>query len=157
MSSKFTKKLKITIFRSTSIKLPPKTIRYRSFKTFRKQTFVQGLDHNYKTNDSYSKLTKIVSEILKNIQSLKSKTITGSQSFLWIKIWEKKSNKTYFQGNTSEGSASSKSFWNTVNPFIRNKGTLSSDNIIIKDPNDTTIVVKGGNLVSIKAKYKIPR
>ena len=46
------------------------------------QTFVQGLDHNYKTNDSYSKLTKIVSEILKNMQSLKSKTITGSQSFL---------------------------------------------------------------------------
>ena len=69
----------------------------------------------------------------------------------------KKSDKTYFQWNTSEGSASSKSFWNTVNPFIRNKGTLSSDNIIIKDPNDTTIVVKGGNLVSIKAKYKIPR
>ena len=90
------------------------------------------------------------------MQSLKSKTITGSQSFLWIKIWEKKSDKTYFQWNTSEGSASSKSFWNTVNPFIRNKGTLSSDNIIIKDPNDTTIVVKGGNLVSIKAKYKIP-
>ena len=29
------------------------------------------------------------------------------------------------------------------------------DNIIIEAPNDTTLTIKGGNLVSIKAKYEI--
>ena len=37
-------KLVTTIFRSTFIKLPPKTIRYRSYKTFNKQNFVYELD-----------------------------------------------------------------------------------------------------------------
>ena len=29
------------------------------------------------------------------------------------------------------------------------------DNIIIEAPNDTTLTIQGGNLVSIKAKYEI--
>ena len=37
-------KLVTTIFISTFIKLYPKTIRYRSYKTFNKQNFVHGLD-----------------------------------------------------------------------------------------------------------------
>ena len=37
-------KLVTTIFRSTFMKLPPKTIRYRSYKTFNKQNFVYELD-----------------------------------------------------------------------------------------------------------------
>ena len=32
---------------------------------------------------------------------------------------------------------------------------MSNDNVIIEAPNDTTLTIKGGNLVSIKAKDKI--
>ena len=57
------------IFRSTFIKLPTKTIRYRSNKTFNKQNFVHELDkklikgYNYKTGDSYYELNEIFSEV----------------------------------------------------------------------------------------------
>ena len=54
-----------------------------------------------------------------------------------------------------EGSATSKSFWKTVKPFISTKGTLSNDNIIIEASSDSTINIKGGNPVSIKAKDEI--
>ena len=67
----------------------------------------------------------------------------------------KKLNEMYFQKNAREGSASSKSFWNTVNPFISCKGTLSNDKIIIKALNNTTLSMKGSNLVFIKAKDEI--
>ena len=68
----------------------------------------------------------------------------------------KKSKKRYFQKNcSSEGSASSKSFWNTVEPFISSKGTLSNGNIIIETPNGTTLTIKGANLESIKAKDEL--
>ena len=67
----------------------------------------------------------------------------------------KKSKKSYSQENASKRSAPSKSLWNTVKPFISSKGTLSNDNIIIEDPNDATLTIKGGNLVSIKAKDEI--
>ena len=59
-----------TIFRSTLIKLPPKIITHRFYKTFDKQNFVHELDQRlitgdiYKTKDSYSKLTEIISEVL---------------------------------------------------------------------------------------------
>ena len=67
----------------------------------------------------------------------------------------KKSRKTYFQENGSEGSPPSKSFWNTTKTLVDHKGTLSNDNIVIGATNDTTLTVKGGILVSIKAKYEI--
>ena len=67
----------------------------------------------------------------------------------------KKSKKRYFQDNANEGSATSKSFWNIVKPFISSKRTLSRYNIIIEAPNNTTLTVKG-NLVYIKAKNEIP-
>ena len=50
-------KLVSTVFRSTFIKLPPKTVRYRSYKTYYKHTFLHELDqkliqgHIYKTDD----------------------------------------------------------------------------------------------------------
>ena len=66
----------------------------------------------------------------------------------------KKSKKKYFQENANEG-LSNKSFWNTVKPFISNKGTLSNDNIIIESADDITLKVKNGDLVSIKAKDEI--
>ena len=67
----------------------------------------------------------------------------------------KKSKKRYFQENSSEDSALSKSFWDTVQLFISSKGTLSNDNIIIDALNVTTLTIKGGNIVSIKAKDEI--
>ena len=72
-------KLVTTIFRSTFVKLPPKTIRYKSYKTFNKQNFVYELntklftDGIYKTDDSYSKLTEIFSEVLQKHAPTKSK------------------------------------------------------------------------------------
>ena len=67
----------------------------------------------------------------------------------------KKSKKIYFQVHAGEGSTTVKSFWKTVKPFISTKGTLSSDNIIIEAPNDTTINIKEGDSISIKAKDEI--
>ena len=187
-------KLVSTVFRSTFIKLPPKTVRYRSYKTYDKQNFLHELDQKliqgdiYKTDDLYSKLTEIMSEVLEKHAPLKTKTIRGNQApfmnkrlskaimnksrirnkylqwpsrenFLaYKKIKNKcnnlleKSKKKYFQENANEGSVSNKSFWNTVKPFISNKGTLSNDNIIIESADDITLKVKNGDLVSIKAK-----
>ena len=61
----------------------------------------------------------------------------------------------YFQENASQDSASGKSLCNTVKSFISSKGTLSNDNIIVEAPNGTTLTIKEGNLVSIKAKDEI--
>ena len=75
---------------------------------------------------------------------------------MWLKInLVKKSMARYFQENASEGSASSKSFWNTVKSFISSKESLSNDNIFTEAPNGTTLTIKGVNLVSIKAKDEI--
>ena len=65
------------------------------------------------------------------------------------------SKKSYFEENISEGSASVKSFWNTVKSFIHNKGIFSSDNVYIEALNYTTLNVKWGNLVYIKPKAEI--
>ena len=48
----------------------------------------------------------------------------------------------HFLENAVEYFALIKCFWNTVKPFISNKGNLSSDDIIIEVPNDTTLTVK---------------
>ena len=187
-------KLVSTVFRSTFTKLPPNTVRYRSYKTYDKQNFFHELDQKliqgdiYKTDDSYSKLTEIMSEVLEKHAPLKTKTIRGNQApfmnkrlskaimnksrirnkylqwssrenFLAYKKIKnkcnnllKKSKKKYFQENANEGSVSNKSFWNTVKPFISNKGTLSNDNIIIESADDINLKVKNGDLVSINAK-----
>ena len=79
-------KLVSTVFRSTFIKFPPKTIKYRSYKTYDKQNFLHELDQRliqgdiYKTDDSYSKLAEILSEVLEKHASLKTKTIRGNQA-----------------------------------------------------------------------------
>ena len=183
-----------TIFRSTFIKLPPKIITYRSYKTFNKQNFVHELDQRlitgdiYKTKESYSNLTEIISEVLEKNAPTKSKIIRGNQAPFMNKKLSKsimdksriknkylkwpstenvlaykrlkinlinKSKKIYFQVHAGEGSATGKSFWKTVKPFISTKGTPSSDNIITEAPNDTTINIKEGDSISIKAKDEI--
>ena len=79
-------KLVTTIFRSTFIKLPPKNITYNSHKTFNKQNFVRELDQKlikrdiYKTDDSYSKLTEIFSEVLEKHAPTNLKTFRGNQA-----------------------------------------------------------------------------
>ena len=66
--------------------LPPKTVRYRSYKTYEKQNFLHELYQKliqgdiYKTDDSYSKLTEIMSEVLEKHAPLKTKTIRGNQA-----------------------------------------------------------------------------
>ena len=87
-----------TIFRSTFIKLPPKILTYRSYKTFDKQNFVHELDQRlvtgdiYKTKDSYSKLTEIISEVLEKHAPTKSKIIRGNQA----PFMNKKLSKKYY-------------------------------------------------------------
>ena len=84
-------KLVSTVFRSTFIKLPSKTARYRSYKTYYKQNFLHELDQKliqgdiYKTDDSYSKLTEIMSEVLEKHAPLKTKTIRGNQALFMNK------------------------------------------------------------------------
>ena len=79
-------KLVSTVFRSTFIKLRPKTVRYRTYKTYYKQNFLHELDQKliqgdiYKTDDSYSKLNEIMSDVLEKHAPLKTKTIRGNQA-----------------------------------------------------------------------------
>ena len=79
-------KLVVTVFRSTFIKLPPKIIRYRSYKNFNEKNFVYELDQKliqgdiYKTENSYSRLTEILSKTLNKHAPMKSKTVRGNQA-----------------------------------------------------------------------------
>ena len=99
-------KLISTVFRSTFVKLPPKTIRYRSYKNFNKQNFVHELDQRlirgdiYKTDDSYSKLTEIISEVLEKHAPMKVKTIRGNQApFMNKKLSKVIMNKSRIKNN----------------------------------------------------------
>ena len=66
--------------------MPPKTIRYRSYKNFNETNFVCELDQKliqgdiYKTENSYSKLTEMFSDVLEKHAPTKSKTIRGNQA-----------------------------------------------------------------------------
>ena len=79
-------KLVATIFRSTYIKLPPKVLKYRSYKNFDENKFCHGLDQIlikgdiYKAKDPYNKLTNILSNTLEKHTPLKSKTVRGNQA-----------------------------------------------------------------------------
>ena len=71
-------KLVTTTFRSAFTKLPPKSVRYRSYKTFNKENFVHELDQKLvkgDISDSYFKLIEIFSHA-----RTKSKTIRGNQA-----------------------------------------------------------------------------
>ena len=70
------------------IKLPPKTIRYRSYKTFNIQSFVHELNQKlikediYKEYDSYSKLIEIFSEVLQKHAPTKSMLLEKTMHLL---------------------------------------------------------------------------
>ena len=108
-------------------------------------------------------MNKRLSKAIMNKSRIRNKYLQwlSRENFLAYKKIKNKCNnllkksKKYFQENANEGSVSNKSFWNTVEPFISNKGTLSNDNIIIESADDITLKVKNGDLVSIKAKDEI--
>ena len=55
----------------------------------------------------------------------------------------KKTKKTYFENLSNNGKfGTSKNFWNTVRPFITNKGTISNDNITIKAEENQNIKIE---------------
>ena len=81
-------------------------------------------------------MNKELSKIIMNKSRIKNKYLKwhSRENYLAYKKIEnkcknlvKKSKKIYFQENASEGSASSKSCWNTIKPFIISKGTLSKE------------------------------
>ena len=76
----------VTTLRSTFIKLPPKTVKYRSYKISMKLFFFHELDPKliqgnlYRSDDPYFKLTEIFSSILDKHAPIKSEQIRGNQS-----------------------------------------------------------------------------
>ena len=181
----------LTIFRSKFVKLPPKTIKYRSYMDFSEPNFCQELDQIlikrdiYKSEDPYSEFTHIFSEILNKDAPLKSKQVRGNQapfmnkelskvimnksrlknkyqkwpsrenSLAFKKIKNKCNNlikRTYFENlSKNDNFATSKTFWNTVRPFITNKGTVSNENITIKAEEKQKVKIKNKNEhISIK-------
>ena len=54
----------------------------------------------------------------------------------------KKAKKSDFQEATKNGIMSNKLFWNTVKPFMTNKGILTDDKIVIESVNDVKIKSK---------------
>ena len=66
----------------------------------------------------------------------------------------RKTKKRYFEYIAkNKNFATSKTFWNTVRPFITNKGTISDENIKIKAEENQNIKIKNKNknkLVSIE-------
>ena len=65
-----------------------------------------------------------------------------------------KTKKRYFRYITkNENFATSKTFWNTIGPFIRNKGKILGKNIKVKAEENQNIKIKNKNknkLISIK-------
>ena len=124
-------KLVSTVFRSTFIKLPPKSVRYRSYKTYDKQNFLHELDQKliqgdiYKTDDSYSKLTEIMSEVLEKHAPLKTKTIRGNQApFLNKRLSKAIMNKSrirnkYLQWSSRENFLAYKKIKNKCNNLLK--------------------------------------
>ena len=49
----------------------------------------------------------------------------------------KSNKKSYFQKVTQKGFANNKAFWNTIKPFLTNKGPLTSDGILLTQENET--------------------
>ena len=49
----------------------------------------------------------------------------------------KTNKKSYFQKVTQKGFANNKAYWNTIKPFLTNKGFLTSDSISLTKENET--------------------
>ena len=108
-------------------------------------------------------MNKKLSEVIMNKSRLRNKYLKWSsrENFLAYKKVKKKCNtltrktkKRYFEYIAkNKNFAMSKTFWNTIRPFITNKGTISDENIKIKAEENQNIKIKNKNknkLVSIK-------
>ena len=75
-----------TTLRSTFIKLPPKTVKYKSYKNFNETVFLHKFEQKliqgdfYSSDDLYLNLTEIFSSILDKHAPIKSKQIRGNQA-----------------------------------------------------------------------------
>ena len=49
----------------------------------------------------------------------------------------KTNKKSYFQKVREKGFANNKAYWNTIKPFLTNKGFLTSDSISLTEENET--------------------
>ena len=76
----------VTTLRSTFIKLPPKAVKYRSYKNFNEIAFLHELDQKliqrdlYRSDDPYLNNTEIFSSILDKHVPIKSKKIRENQA-----------------------------------------------------------------------------
>ena len=57
--------------------------------------------------------------------------------------------ENFFQSVTKSGFANNKKFWNTVKPFLTNKGFLTNDNIYIKVNDDLVTDKKLANIFNL--------
>ena len=84
-------KLVATTFRSIFIKLPPKVVKYTSYKNFDENRFCRDLDQILikgdicKPKDPCNKLTNILWNTFEKHAPLKSKTVRGNQAPFWNK------------------------------------------------------------------------
>ena len=69
-----------TILKSTFVKLPPKIIRYREFKTFSTENFQTGLENSLRSNNSfdYQIFHSITESVLQKHAPLKQRVIRGN-------------------------------------------------------------------------------
>ena len=111
-------------------------------------------------------MSKELSKIIMNKSRLRNKYLKWSSrenSLAYKKVECKcnkcntlttKTKKRYFEYITkNKNFATNKTFWNTVRPFITNKGAISDENIKIKTEENQNIKIKNKNknkLVSIK-------
>ena len=106
-------------------------------------------------------MTKKLSKAIMNKSRPRNKYLKrlSRENFLAYKNMKNKCNslnknatKSYLQKPAKNDIISNKHFWNTVKPFITNKGILTDDKIVIETENDVKIRSKGKNSVlGIKA------
>ena len=69
-----------TILKSTYVKLPPKTIRYRKYKNFQMEEFQRELEINLKetTHADYQVLHSVIVNVLQKHAPLKQRVVRGN-------------------------------------------------------------------------------
>ena len=95
-------KLILSFFRSYFSRIPPNTIQYRKYKTFKESSFLHELDQEllkgdmYKNNiDMFSSFTETFRRVLDKHAPLKTKRVRGNQSpFLTKELSKEATNKS---------------------------------------------------------------
>ena len=100
-------------------------------------------------------MNKELSKVVMNKSRLRNKCLQGPSRETFIAYKKMKNNcntltrktkKRYFGYITkNKNFATTKTFWNTVGPFITNKGTISDENIKIKAEENQNTKIKNKN------------